>query len=145
MSAKSNQTRRSRKLVPPAKPHPDFPLSAHASGKFQKQVKVNGELKTLYFGAWATRVNGVLTVVADGGWRDAEAAFNAWKQKQENLEREAAALRAAADLQQQRAEEERLTKLEAESSGDADAFVDAGVPHGAGIQEEREAKISVLE
>src|SRR6185436_10618824 len=40
--------------------------------------------------------------------------------------------------------EERVT-MKTESGGDADAFVDAGVPHRAGIQEEREAKISVLE
>ncbi len=118
MSAKSNQTRRSRKLVPPQRPYVGFPLTPHASGKFQKQVRINGELKTIYFGAWALRVDKVLTLVEDGGWREAEELYNAWKKQQDNLEREAAALRAKHDAEQRQAEEQRLAKLEAEATGE---------------------------
>jgi hypothetical protein len=64
------------------------------------------------------RVDGVLTVIENGGWREAEELYNAWKRKQDNLEREAAALRAADELKQQQAEEQRLRKLEAEATGE---------------------------
>lgn len=118
MSAKSNPRRSRRKLTPPAKPYAGFPLTPHASGKFQKQVRINGELKTRYFGAWAVRQNRQLVPVSDGGWRDALAEDEEWKQKQDNLEREAAALRAADELKQRQAEKQRLEKLEAEATSE---------------------------
>jgi hypothetical protein len=54
MRAKSNQPRFRRKLVPPDKPYDGFPLSIHASGKFQESFRLpNNKRKVVYFGAWA--------------------------------------------------------------------------------------------
>jgi integrase len=116
VSAKSNQTRRSRKLVPPPKPYDDFPLGYHQSGKFQKSYRENGQKKVVYFGAWAKREGGKLVPVADGGWRQALEEYEAWKAKQDLLEREATALKAKADNEQARVEEERVAVLEANAS-----------------------------
>jgi hypothetical protein len=117
MPSKSNQTRRSRKLVPPAKPYDDFPLGYHPSGKFQKKVKVGGEWVIKYFGQWAKRERGQLVPVADGGWHHALEEYEDWKEKQELLQRAAAALKATAERKKYQAEEQRIDKLEAEAIG----------------------------
>jgi hypothetical protein len=63
-------------------------------------------------------VDGVLTVAENGGWREAEELYNAWKKQQDNLDREASALRAKHQAEQRQAEEQRLAKLEAEATAE---------------------------
>jgi integrase len=54
-------------VVRPRKPYSDFPLSPHASGKWQK--KILGKIH--YFGRWARVVNGHLERVDGDGWKEA--------------------------------------------------------------------------
>lgn len=55
----------------PAKPYPDFPLTPHASGAWQK--KIRGRI--YYFGKWGRRVDGKLVRVEGDGWEDALAEY----------------------------------------------------------------------
>jgi integrase len=74
MSNDSTRKRRSRKAADrPKKPYPDFPLTPHASGAWQKKIRG----KTHYFGKWARRVNGKLVRVKGDGWEEALAAYKA--------------------------------------------------------------------
>src|SRR5437899_3714608 len=52
---------------PPLRKGEPFPLSPHASGKWQKRIR--GAIH--YFGCWARRVNGTLERVEGDGWREA--------------------------------------------------------------------------
>jgi integrase len=72
--SKSTRKRRSRKAADrPKKPYPDFPLTPHASGAWQK--KIRGKIH--YFGKWARRVNGKLVRVEGDGWEEALEAYKA--------------------------------------------------------------------
>jgi integrase len=63
--------RRPRPAKKPKKPYPDFPLTPHACGAWQKKIRG----RTHYFGRWARMVNGVLTRVDGDGWREALEAY----------------------------------------------------------------------
>src|SRR5207245_2134185 len=69
---KSTKPPRTRKLQRPAKPYPEFPLTPHPSGKWQK--KIAGRIH--YFGQWARRVGGELVRVDGDGWEDALRDYN---------------------------------------------------------------------
>jgi integrase len=55
------------------KPYPDFPLTPHASGTWQK--KILGRI--FYFGRWARVINGQLTRVEGDGWKEALEQYKA--------------------------------------------------------------------
>src|SRR5262249_11665080 len=75
MSGNSTRKPRSRKgsADRPKKPYPDFPLSPHPSGPWQK--KIRGKIH--YFGKWARRVNGKLVRVEGDGWKEALEEYKA--------------------------------------------------------------------
>lgn len=62
----------------PGKPYPNFPLFAHASGRWAK--KINGTLN--YFGPWAKRESGKLVHIPGDGW---QAALDNYKAKADDL------------------------------------------------------------
>jgi hypothetical protein len=62
----------------PKKPYPNFPLSPHPSGKWQK--KIRGKIH--YFGKWAHRVNGILKRVEGDGWQVALEEYKAQAEDQ---------------------------------------------------------------
>jgi integrase len=72
----STPKRRSRKAVKPKKPYPDFPLSPHTSGAWQK--KIRGKIH--YFGRWGRQVNGKLEQLpGDDWWKPALELYLAQK------------------------------------------------------------------
>jgi integrase len=74
MSSNSSPKRRSRKAPDrPRKPYPDFPLSPHHSGAWQKKIRG----KIYYFGRWARRVNGKLERIEGDGWKEALEEYKA--------------------------------------------------------------------
>jgi integrase len=62
---------KSKSLTEQLRPYPGFPLSAHASGAWQK--KVNGT--TRYYGKWGVVRNGKLERLPDDGWKAALAEY----------------------------------------------------------------------
>src|SRR5262249_54561503 len=74
MSRKSTRKNKSSKATDrPKKPYPDFPLTPHASGAWQK--KIRGKIH--YFGKWAHRVNGKLVRIEGDGWKEALELYKA--------------------------------------------------------------------
>ena len=72
--SKSTRKRRSRKAVDrPKKPYPDFPLSPHPSGAWQK--KIRGKIH--YFGRWGRIRDGRMERVEGDGWKDALELYKA--------------------------------------------------------------------
>jgi integrase len=69
----SPKPRRRKATGRPKKPYPDFPLTPHASGAWQK--KIRGKIH--YFGRWAKRVNGKLVRVEGDGWEEALQEYKA--------------------------------------------------------------------
>jgi hypothetical protein len=65
MSESTRKTRRRKRADPPWKPGASFPLTPHASGTWQKQIR--GRIH--YFGRWARRVNGGLERIGADGWQ----------------------------------------------------------------------------
>jgi integrase len=57
----------------PQKPYPEFPLTPHASGAWQK--KIRGKIH--YFGRWARRENGKLVRIEGDGWKEALEEYQA--------------------------------------------------------------------
>jgi integrase len=77
--SQSTRSPRSRKAVtPPKKPYPEFPLSAHPGGKWQK--KIQGKIH--YFGRWSRHVDGKLVRVEKDGW---EEALRLYKEQADDL------------------------------------------------------------
>ena len=70
---KSTQSPRARKPARPKKPYAEFPLSPHASGKWQK--KIRGKIH--YFGRWAKVENGNLLRIEGDGWKEALELYKA--------------------------------------------------------------------
>jgi integrase len=68
----STPRRRGRKADRPKKPYPDFPLTPHLCGAWQK--KIRGRI--YYFGRWARQINGKLERVEGDGW---EAALEQYR------------------------------------------------------------------
>jgi integrase len=71
--SKSTASSRVRKQLRPAKPYPEFPLTPHASGAWQK--KINGKLH--YFHRWGRVVRGSMQRLEGDGWELALALYEA--------------------------------------------------------------------
>jgi hypothetical protein len=74
MSEHSSGNPRPRKDADrPQKPYPDFPLTPHPSGFWQKKIRG----KICSFGKWARRVDGKLVRVEGDGWKEALEDYKA--------------------------------------------------------------------
>ena len=62
----------------PKKPYPDFPLTPHNCGAWQKKIRG----RTYYFGRWGRMVNGQMERIPGDGW---EAALEEYKRVADDL------------------------------------------------------------
>jgi integrase len=69
---------RPRKTKKPKKPYPDFPLTLHNCGAWQKKIRG----RTYYFGRWGRIVNGQMERIPGDGW---EAALEEYKRVADDL------------------------------------------------------------
>lgn len=69
----SRKSERVNTSARPPKPYPDYPLSPHASGRWQK--KIRGKIH--YFGRWGKVVSGEMTRIPGDGWEQALAEYKA--------------------------------------------------------------------
>ena len=78
--AKSTRKKPVSKVVAdrPKKPYPDFPLTPHPGGAWQK--KIRGKIH--YFGRWGKVVNGSMTRIEGDGW---QAALELYKAQADDL------------------------------------------------------------
>jgi integrase len=75
MTSDSSRKTRSRKAAAdrPKKPYPEYPLSPHPSGTWQK--KILGKIH--YFGRWGRIVNGKMVRIDGDGWSEALELYKA--------------------------------------------------------------------
>jgi integrase len=77
-SSDPRKAARPKKAKKPKKPYPDFPLTPHNCGAWQKKIRG----RTYYFGRWGRMVNGQMERIPGDGW---EAALEEYRRVADDL------------------------------------------------------------